>query len=66
MNLQADETQWRIVFLFVALAYFGGNLIFLFLGRTTIQPWNDSHNDSVVDNNKIAVPIYRSFGVSVL
>lgn len=34
-------SEWRIVFFVAAAFYFFGNLVFVVLGKATIQPWNE-------------------------
>ncbi|XP_055846568.1 putative inorganic phosphate cotransporter [Episyrphus balteatus] len=38
---ETDRSQWQIVFLVSALAFFLGNLQYIFFGTTNTQPWND-------------------------
>uniref|UniRef100_A0A0A1WMS3 Putative inorganic phosphate cotransporter n=1 Tax=Zeugodacus cucurbitae TaxID=28588 RepID=A0A0A1WMS3_ZEUCU len=35
-----NSTQWRFVFMIMALYYFVGNLLFITFGSTKLQPWN--------------------------
>ncbi|XP_054738875.1 putative inorganic phosphate cotransporter [Anastrepha obliqua] len=36
-----NTTQWRLVFMIMALYYFSGNLLFITLGSTKLQSWNE-------------------------
>ena len=38
--LQTNPIQWRYVFFLSAAFYFFGNFLFVFFGRTSVQPWN--------------------------
>lgn len=33
--------EWKIVFFIAAAFYFFGNLIFVIIGKASIQPWNE-------------------------
>lgn len=35
-----DRSEWQIVFLITSLVLFFGNLLYIFLGTTDTQPWN--------------------------
>uniref|UniRef100_B4MQ88 GK21467 n=1 Tax=Drosophila willistoni TaxID=7260 RepID=B4MQ88_DROWI len=37
---ESDRSQWRLVFLGIALILFVGNLMYVIFGRMTVQPWN--------------------------
>uniref|UniRef100_A0A034VK80 Putative inorganic phosphate cotransporter n=1 Tax=Bactrocera dorsalis TaxID=27457 RepID=A0A034VK80_BACDO len=36
-----DPNQWRIIFYTMVFSYFIGNLLFVTLGSTKVQPWNE-------------------------
>nr|XP_014102803.1 putative inorganic phosphate cotransporter isoform X2 [Bactrocera oleae] len=36
-----NPNQWRIIFIIMALYYFIANLLFITLGSTRLQPWNE-------------------------
>ncbi|XP_039955092.1 putative inorganic phosphate cotransporter [Bactrocera tryoni] len=36
-----NPNQWRLIFYIMALWYFIGNLLFITLGSTKLQPWNE-------------------------
>ncbi|XP_014102801.2 putative inorganic phosphate cotransporter [Bactrocera oleae] len=36
-----NPIQWRFIFIIMALYYFIGNLLFITLGSTKLQPWNE-------------------------
>ena len=38
--MQTNVVEWRIVFFIAAGFYFVGNLLFVVLGKTEVQPWN--------------------------
>uniref|UniRef100_A0A1B6F2P7 Putative inorganic phosphate cotransporter n=1 Tax=Cuerna arida TaxID=1464854 RepID=A0A1B6F2P7_9HEMI len=55
INDETDIGEWRIVFLFSALAYFLGNLAFIILGSGQLQDWNEPnihHSNNVNSDPK--------------
>jgi len=47
-----DVTQWRIIFIITSVISVIGALVFVFLGSTRIQKWNDPDKKTDGDTNK--------------